>query len=309
MGFFKKLFGASTESVNGEKKQKPVDGENVSMDVDSQQNRELPSADRLVAEGQIAMQRHQLPQAVALFKAALEQKDDLVVREYLANVYIRMDRMEEALAQLKVLAEAEPDNIQILLLLGRIAYSIEDYTTVHDTCNKMNTIEADTADALYLEAQASIGEGNPVNAIALLTKVITLHPEHIDAYYLRGKTLLEMGAAKEALEDADHVLEVFGDSEDALLLKARVEKSLGNNEVAIDYYTRTIEQNPFSAESFKERGEVYYITGNKEKAAEDLKSAMEINPDALVPSDGSYTAEGVEEKVRQSYAAINPFGI
>ena len=44
-------------------------------------------------------------------------------------------------------------------------------------------------------------------------------------------------------------------------------------------------------------------------AQEDMKKVLEINPESLAHVSGDFSAEGIENKVKQAYSFINPFGI
>ena len=74
-----------------------------------------------------------------------------------------------------------------------------------------------------LEAKASIGQGNLINAIVTLTKAIALNPDYSDAYLLRSQTLLRMGDRKSAREDMEKLISTYPQNEDVLMLKARIE--------------------------------------------------------------------------------------
>ena len=107
-----------------------------------------------------------------------------------------------------------------------------------------------------LEAKASIGQGNLINAIVTLTKAIALNPDYSDAYLLRSQTLLRMGDRKSAREDMEKLISTYPQNEDVLMLKARIEHAEGKGDEAIETYTQVIALNPFSTDAFKERGQV-----------------------------------------------------
>ena len=112
-----------------------------------------------------------------------------------------------------------------------------------------------------------------------------------------------------AMKDADHLLAANPGNEDVMMLKARAEYRAGHPDAAIQMYGMVIETNPFHAEAYRERGQVKYEQGNAAGAQEDMKKVLEINPESLAHVSGDFSAEGIENKVKQAYSFINPFGI
>ena len=175
----------------------------------------------------------------------------------------------KAYEQLQKLAEAQPDNPKIYVRMADVAYRMDDYGAMADACERALLIDKASPTVHYLYARACIGQGDNVNAVAMLTKAILTTPDYLDAYLLRGETLLAMENLEEAEEDANFLVEHVAGNEDALLLKARVEKAKGYNAAAQEYYDKVIEANPFHAEAFKERAEVREALGDLQGAEED----------------------------------------
>lgn len=292
MNFFKALFGGKEETPEEKRL------------ADEAKNFELFKYD-----GVKAAKMGQWEYAVKCYEEALKIKDDLEVRDYLATALMHNNELSLALEQLEVLAAAEPENAAILRQMARVAYLMEDYSRMAQVCGKAMELDKDNVDVLYLYAQASIGCSDMINAIAMLTKAITLKEDFGDAYLLRGKTLLKMGDADSADGDAAHLLSLFPDSEDVLLFKARIEHAKGNGDAAIGYYNKVIEVNPFCTDAFKERGQIYYERGESKLAEEDMQKVLELDPGQLADVSGEYSAEGVEQKVKQAYSNINPLGL
>src|SRR5574344_64900 len=206
MGFFKSLFGGSSETPEEEKKEK-----------------EAKDFDILKYDGVAALKQGQLEYAIKCFKHALEIKDDLEIHDYLSQALTRNNEMEPALEQLQILAEAEPENKKIWTSIANLAYMMEDYDRMTEACVKAEAIDKDDPQICYLHARAYIGQKNEIGAIAMLTRTIALKDDFAEAYQLRGETLLKMNDAKGADEDAQWLLNHVREDEDVLLLKARIE--------------------------------------------------------------------------------------
>ena len=292
MSFLNALFGGKQLSSEEEK-----------------QEQEAKKFDLLKYDGVKAMKMGQVDYAVCCFTEALKLQDDLEVHDYLSQVLMQKGDMDEAVAELRILAEAEPKNAQIWIRMAQVAYMQEDYTTMSEACEQAMKSEPENAQVYFFSAQARLGRQDIVGAIALLTKAIALQIDYADAYLLRAQMLLKMGDTASADDDAEWLLQHVGDYEDVLLLKARIETAMGNNEAAINMYNKVVEVNPFSIEAFRERGQLKFNAGDGVGAKQDMQMVLELDPQQLSDVNGEYSAEGIEQRVRQAYSAVNPLGL
>lgn len=292
MGFFSTLFGGRQLSPEEEK-----------------QEQEAKKFDLLKYDGVKAMKMGQADYAVRCFTEALKLHDDLEVHDYLSQVLLRQGNLDAAMNELRTLGNAEPENAQIQIRMAQVAYMQEDYATMETVCQQATTLEPENAEPYFLHAEALKGQQNPVGAIAMLTKAISLKEDYAEAYLLRGQTLLVMGDAASAETDADWLLEHVGDHEDVLLLKARVEAAKGQAQEAIRVYDKVIEVNPFQIDAFRERGRLRLDLGDKAGAEQDMQTVLELDPQQMADVSGEYSAEGIEQRVKQAYSAVNPLGL
>lgn len=292
MGFFQSLFGGR----KGNSEEKKMEDEAKSFDL-------------YKYDGVKALKTGQPMIAIKCLKAALEIKEDLEARDYLAQALMRNGELLPAYEQLQKLAEAQPDNQAIFIQMANVAYMMEDYIAMSQACEKALLIDNSNAHVHYLYAKACIGQEDMINAIAMLTKAIVLNPNFADAYLLRGQTLLKMGDRNGAREDMELLLKSNPEQEDVLMLKARIEHAEGKADEAMATYSKVIEVNPFSIDAFKERGQVKYDNGDMMGAKEDLQKVLELDPDKVADVNGEYSAEGIEYKVKKAYSNINPLGL
>ncbi|WP_028897764.1 lipopolysaccharide assembly protein LapB [Prevotella sp. HUN102] len=265
MNFFQKLFGGKEEN----KEETKAASEAKDFEV-------------LKYDGVRAMKSGENDYALRCFKHALELQEDYEIRDYLSIVYARTGQLSEAYEQLLKLSEVQPDNQQIFIRMANIAYMMEDYGIMSNACEKALLIDKENPEVSYLYAQATKGQGDDVNTVAMATKAISLNDSYGDAYLLRGETLLRMQQLEEADADAQWLLEHTEDNEDVLLLKARIERARNNAPLALEYFSKVIDASPFSIAAFRERGLLYEETGETDKAKEDLEKADELQRDAEV---------------------------
>lgn len=292
MGFWKVLFGGKDMTPEEE-----------------QQEREQKNFDLLKYDGVKALKMGQTDYAVRCFEEALKLQDDLECRDYLSQALIRQGALDEAATVLQQLAEAQPGNVALLLRLAHVAYMMEDYEQMAKVCEQALAADENCSEAYHFLAQAKLGLGDAVGGIAMLTKAISLNEDFAEAYLLRARTLLSMGDVKGAGDDAEWLLNNVGNHEEVLLLCARVAVAKQLSDEASDYYNKVIEANPFSIEAYQERGQLRYALGDKAGAEEDMQKVLELNPNALADVNGDFSAEGIEQRVRQAYSAVNPLGL
>nr|WP_315347343.1 tetratricopeptide repeat protein [Hoylesella enoeca] len=267
------------------------------------------SFDTLKYDGVRALRAGEVRFSADCFNHALELQDDLEVRDYLSQALISAGELLPAYEQLQKLADAQPDNAQIWIRMAHVAYMMEDYGAMANTCEKALLLDGENPQIPYLYARACLGQGDTVNAIAMLTKSITLKPDYFDAYLLRGETLLQMDEVVEAEEDVHVLLDHITDNEDVLLLKARIEHRKGDIEKAIATYGKVLDVNPFCIDAFKERGALHLENGDENLAHADLQQAEALSQQMPETADRGQTDDGIERQVKQKYKDNDPYGV
>ena len=292
MNFFKSLFGNKPEN-----------------EVEKRQEEEQKNFEVLKYDGLRALKTNEIDYALRCFSHALELQDDLQTRDYYSQALMRNNDMVGAYEQLQKLAEAEPGNLQIFIRMADVAYMMENYAEMSNSCEKAMLIDAENPQVLYYYAKACIGQGDQTNAVAMLTKAIMLKEDAYEAYLLRGETLLDTGDLDAANEDAVYLMEHLSDNEEAVLLKARIEKKKENLVEAITYYNKVIEVNPFCLPAFQERGPLRIQTGDEAGGNEDAKTAAELQVQLDAAQAEGASEEGIEQQVKQAYKNVDAYGV
>lgn len=286
MNFFKALFGGKEEKPEERKK-----------------NEEAKNFDVLKYDGVRALRANQAAYAVQCLTHALQIRDDLEAHDYLSQAYLRTDNAPKAYEQLQILADAQPDNQQILIRMAHVAYMMEDYGAMASACEKALLLDDKTPEVLWLYAKACIGQNDTSNAVAMLTKAVQIKDDFMDAYLLRGETLLADGKPDEADEDAAVLLEKILDNEDVLLLKARIEREKGTHSEALTYYNKVIDVNPFRIEAYRERAEIRQAEGDGVGAKEDLDTVAELSARQASADENAAT-----ERIKNAYKGADVYG-
>ncbi|MBO4811224.1 MAG: tetratricopeptide repeat protein [Prevotella sp.] len=291
MGFWKTFFGGE---ANPEEEKK---------------NAEQRNFDLLKYDGVKAMRIGQFDYAVKCFQKALETKDDPEVHDYLSRAYLQLGRTDEALRELQLLLRQEPDNVNLMLQAASVAYLGESYSELAEMCERALAVDADNALAHLIYAKGELAQDNLVQGIARLTKTIAIDERLVEPHLLRGQTLLRMGDVNGAGEDVAWLNAHAEPTEEVLLLGARLQHALGHDDEAVAIYAEVIDLNPFQIDAYRERGQIRFEQGDKQGAEEDMQKVLELNPQEMADVNGEYSAEGIEQKTRQAYSNLNPFGL
>lgn len=315
MGFFSSIFGTSTPSETGK-------------------------FDTLRDDGVRAMQMGEMPYAEKCFKAALEIRHDDKINGLLAEVYLRMRNYEAARPLLEDICRANPEALELHLLLAQTQGELQLFADERATCTAILADRPDEPRALYLAAEADHGLDDHFGAIAHLTQCLTLRPDYQSARLLRARVLAAMNQWNEVLEDANELVNVDPENEEYLQFRAEALAALGRADEAVadleavrtlnpfnqkavlllgalyeqttrwdkalSLYDEAIELLPDFAAAYKARGGVKHHLKDEVGAAEDLKRCLQIAPEKAAELDGQYT--NVENEMNAKYRSMNPYG-
>lgn len=291
MSFFKKLFGS------GESKPQTTE-EPIKEEV---------SFDTLKYDGIRALRNGQLDFAEQCFLQALEREEDLEIHDHLSQLYLMRDRLDDALDEVHLMAEAQPDNHLVWLRMAHVAFMKEDYGMLQEACDKVLSMEENHVEALLMLGRGALATEQWEDAVAWFTKAINAEPRFVDGYLFRGEAYRHLQQLDEARGDADTLLGMIPDSEDGLLLLARVEKESGDLMAAEKRYGQVIDANPFRVEAYQERSEVRMELGDTVGGVDDIEMAKTLRPEETVGEDNAQ--EGIEHKVEEAMQNANPLGL
>ena len=257
MGFLSSLFGGNKDAES--KKEKDFD--------------------ILKYDGIRAQRIGKLTYAIKCFKEAIEIQEDLETMNHLATTYTQTNQMEEAKATVIRMTEIASEEPIHFLSLANICYMMEDYQGMDEACKKALSINDQIPVAYFLSAKASIGLGNGINAIAMLTKALMLKDDYTEAYLLRAEVLWKMRQAKDAMEDIEKLLALNPEDESALLLKAEIIAANGDATQAMNHINEVLSMNPFNEMAYLLKGNLFLALKEMDKAIEVYNEAIELKPD------------------------------
>ena len=114
------------------------------------------------------MQMGEMPYAEKCLLAALQLREDAQTQSYLAEVYLRMERHDQALPLLETLAKQADAPVDVRLLLAQTQGELKLWADERATCQALQEELPDDARVLYLLAEAEYGLDDAFGAILFL---------------------------------------------------------------------------------------------------------------------------------------------
>jgi predicted O-linked N-acetylglucosamine transferase (SPINDLY family) len=178
---------------------------------------------------------------------------------------------------LKILKE-EPENFDILHLLGIISFKLEDYKNSADLIAKAVTINPKDAEAYNNQALVLKKINKLEDAIESLNQAIKIKPDFIQAYNRRGHLLVELNQLDDALENFNKAIEINPNFAEAYNNRGNILNKLNRHTESIESYDKAISINPNFAEAYNNRGGVQKDLKLYEAAHESYEKAIKIKP-------------------------------
>jgi len=162
------------------------------------------------------------------------------------------------------------------------------------------------SETLFQEAQKSVANGKPQDAMASLTRAIQLDPGNAKAFYTRGNIRMTLGDRQNAFKDYNEALRLDANLTSAYVNRGSVRADLGDDQGAIADYSRAIELDNTIAAAFLNRCLSRSNVGDQKGAIEDCTQAVSLQPDNVF----AYQNRGLaRRRMGEPQTAIQDFNI
>lgn len=220
-----------------------------------------------------------------------------------AAAFISANRFYEALEDCKMADELDPDNMKILLRLGRVLTSLGRPDEAVQVYNQINATAKDMQPALSMQKHLRMAEETSQNegsgsmviyALNEAEKGLGLGVDKPRKWLLmRGEAHLRMGnlnALGEAQNVVMSILRNNNQDPDALVLRGRILYAQGENDKAMQHFRQALSCDPdFKAavkylrmvqklERMKSDGNASFKGGRFQEAVDTYTQALEVDP-------------------------------
>jgi tetratricopeptide (TPR) repeat protein len=141
---------------------------------------------------------------------------------------------------------------------------------------------ADSAGALYEQAEAAYTAEKYQDAVGHLTEALKLRPDWAEAHYALALSLIELEQLEAAIREFRRVIELKPTYQLMILSNYNMGNlflDLGKFPEAIDAYRKSIELNPDLPEIHNNLGLVYAAVNRIEDAVAEFSQAVKLRPD------------------------------
>ena len=142
--------------------------------------------------------------------------------------------------------KVEPNNFDILHLLGLIAFQTKNYLKSVEIINKAIQIKPDYAEIYDFRAIVLIHLKKFEEAVESWNRAIKIKPDFAEAHYNRGNALVELNKIEAALESFDRAIKIKPDYVQAYNNRGNVLLELKKIDAAIESFDRAIQIKPDS---------------------------------------------------------------
>lgn len=197
-------------------------------------------------KGETALREGRYEDAVEEFKKAINQGngDSGVAQHSLGLAYLKLDRLEEAIASLKEAIRLRPNFAEAHYDLGRVYHESGEFNTAAVAFEEAIRLNPSFFEALTALGRTYQHSGLHTKSVEVLRKATLLQPDAIDAKSALGGALI-----------------LAGQPEEAVLVLGEV-----------------VRLSPRSAFAYTNLGQAYRLIGKFQEALNSLQEALRISP-------------------------------
>lgn len=196
-----------------------------------------------------------------------------------ATAHHQKGRLLEAEALYQQMLQIDPDNADVLHLLGVIASQRGNHETAAALIKK--AISAKPSEPVYYNNLGIVlkAQGKLNDAVSCYRRMISTKPDHAEAHYNLGNALTEQGKMDEAVACYQKALSIKPDYADVYNNIGIVCKTQGKLEKAIANYRKALSLKPNFADAYNNLGVAFKDQGRPEDAISSYRKALALKPD------------------------------
>lgn len=209
----------------------------------------------------------------AMEKALVLDPESLYLKKELAGFWLLKKNNVKALAILNEILISQPDNVEALIISGRIHQSMDQ-----------NTL-----------------------AMTAYEKALALDPSNEDLYLQLGRLHMEQQQWDKAKSVYEQLTTHFPGSYAGYFFLGQISELNGDNKAAKAYFEKTLVLEPELVESRFELGMLYEIEGNYKKAAEVYSEVLKRNPNniqARMALGKTYHKQGLKKEAQSILSVL-----
>lgn len=223
-------------------------------------------------------------------------------RSHRARIWYQSGKMREAIADLSVSVELEPNNADLWLQRGSAHLQLENLDQGIEDLSKSIELKA-TPEALTNRAIAWIKKNEVKLAIEDFKRSAILNPDLALTHFNIARLYYDLGQYKESVAALSEYLRLMPEDPDGYAQRGMARYFSQDFENAIADFSFSIKRNPENATLRVYRGSAFNSTKDFDRAIDDFTHAIEVDPGSAM----AYTLRGASwnEKGDSNKAAID----
>jgi protein O-GlcNAc transferase len=202
----------------------------------------------------------------------IDKEQQLALKHYQAG------NLQQAKPLIEKILKLQPNNGQILHILGLIYYELENYDLAIENLTEALLTIPNNEDIYYDLGNVFQEKGQVDEALTYYLKVLQLNSKYVNAYNNMGIIYQDKGQIEKAIATYQNALQIDGNS---YILNNNIGfafQEKGQFDEALKYYQKAIQLNPYYADAFYNIGNIYGEKGQFDEAITCFQKALQINP-------------------------------
>jgi tetratricopeptide (TPR) repeat protein len=223
--------------------------------------------------------------------ATTENNEDYEVFLMAGDIYLEMEKKEEALNMYNKAEDLEGDEPDIMRRLGRVNSQLGNFALAIEQINEAIDEEEDNPENYLTLANVYIIADSLSQAELAIQKAQNLDDENPRAFLVLGDLYFQRRVYELARQNYERALELDNDLIDARMKLATSYYWLGTRQVdddlANELFTKSLsewnkitKQDTNNATAFFEQGKIFYLSKQHDNAAKSLNRYVMLRPDA-----------------------------
>jgi len=197
-------------------------------------------------------------------------------RLQLAVALANKKKIDRALSVLDHFLKEKPDDIEALMVRGRILLQEERFGSAIKDFSAIIRQKPKSTTALVYRAKSYVLSKDFKNAVADCDRILAFEPTNVAALYWRGTSRAYVFDMELGLRDLEKARSLKQHAQ-MFFTSGATYINLDRLNDAIDAYTKTLAMNPRHGLAYMIRGRCYYNLKNYQKAIKDYTLALENN--------------------------------
>jgi tetratricopeptide (TPR) repeat protein len=220
-------------------------------------------------------------EAIEFYQDCLKFKDYLQLpAQRLAAIYLKNNRLDDAIAQYESLKELYPDDVASLVSLGYLYLNVRKYDKAIETFNTAILIHPDNFAMPDDSIEELIEDGSLEEAMDQLESLLLDHPDRPDLIAKQADILVMMGETTEAIVRYQEALRICPNFLEATIKLGTAYLKMGAEQLAAHQFNVAVEINDTIVEAYLGLAGAQKLAGSPDQALNTISLAAAIQPNS-----------------------------